>query len=173
MARPSSRWRTTRPCIVPMTMREPMAGRTVDLTAAPESERSMIRTLYWRPSSRVAPVFRQVELVPVGQPGQLRRQFFPLAVGALHRHGEAAGIAARDVALDPADMVDVEDDPLAGRGRDGRDDGNVARRHVVDPARKLGAVFQHEAAEQIDGDAAEAAALFGIHGLDRCCVLHV
>lgn len=44
MAKPSSRWRTTRPCVVPMVTRAPIAGRTLQDTAAPDSERSMIRT---------------------------------------------------------------------------------------------------------------------------------
>lgn len=44
MAKPPSRWRTTRPLVVPIVTLAPMAGRTLLETAAPESERSMMRT---------------------------------------------------------------------------------------------------------------------------------
>ena len=102
MAMPSSKWRTTWPRMVPSVTWMPSAGLTSISTAAPESDRSMMR--HWilaavdelqhahriaRRDAFVAAVFRQVEFVLVGEPGELRGELVLLAVGRDDGHREA------------------------------------------------------------------------------------
>ena len=66
----------------------------------------------------VAAVLGQVQLVPVGEPGELGRELVLLAQRRVDRHGEAALEDADDLALDAADMVDIDDHPLADAAGD-------------------------------------------------------
>ena len=101
----------------------------------------------------MAAVFRQVELVLVGEPGELRGKLVLLAIGRDDRHREAVVERARDDAFDAADMIDIGDDLFARLADPVGAEGDIARRHVGDLARMLGAVFQHEAAIDFHADA--------------------
>jgi len=61
----------------------------------------------------VAAVFRQIEDVAVGKPGQLGGELVALARGGAHAHGEAVVDDAGNLALDPADMVEIGDHAVA------------------------------------------------------------
>ena len=62
----------------------------------------------------VAAVFRQAEDVAVGEPGELGGELVALARRRRDRHGKAVLEQARDLAFEPAEMVDIGDDALAG-----------------------------------------------------------
>jgi hypothetical protein len=55
----------------------------------------------------MAAIFRQIQLVLVGEPGQLRSELVALAVGRQDRHGKAFRREAGDDAFDAADMVNI------------------------------------------------------------------
>src|SRR3954454_4683026 len=61
----------------------------------------------------VAAVFRQIEDVAVGEPGQLCRELVALSRCRTDRHGEAIVDDAGDLALDAADMVEIGDHAVA------------------------------------------------------------
>jgi hypothetical protein len=109
----------------------------------------------------VAAVFRQIENVAVGEPGQLGRELVALARGRADRHGEAVVDDAGDLALDPADMVEIGDDAVADIADAGRQQRQPSRRHVDDLAGKLTPVRQHVAAEQVNLDPLKTPAFFG------------
>ena len=166
MATPSSKWRTIWPRIVPSITWTPMAGLTSISMAAPDSDRSMMRHGYWRPSvscsdadrvarrdALVAAVFGQVEFVLVGEPGELGCEFVALALRGNDRHGEAIRQGAGDDAFDAADMVDIGNDLLARHAGAFRAEGDVAGGHVDDLAGMLGAVLEHESAINLNANA--------------------
>ena len=109
----------------------------------------------------VAAVFRQVEDIAVGEPGQLRRELVALARGGSHGHGKTVVDDAGDPALDPADMVEIGDHAVADIADAGRQQGQSTRRHIDDLAGKFAPVRQHVAAQQMDLHPLEAPALFG------------
>ena len=61
----------------------------------------------------MATILRQVELVLVGEPGQLRGELVLLALRGDDRHGEAVFEGACDDAFDAADMIDIGNDLFA------------------------------------------------------------
>ena len=97
----------------------------------------------------------------VGQPGQLRREFVPLAGGGAYRHGKAIIDDAGDLAFHPADMIEVGDHAIADIADAWSQQGQPARRHIDNLAGKLTAVGEHVAAKQVDLDPLKASALFG------------
>ena len=106
----------------------------------------------------MAAVFRQIEDLPVGEPSELGGELVALARGRRDGHGEAIVESARDLAFEPAEMIDVGDHPFARLAGDRRNQSHAARRHVDDLARKLAPVGQHIAAEQVDPHALMTAA---------------
>ena len=76
-------------------------------------------------------------------------------------HGKTIVDDAGDLALDPADMVEIGDHAVADIADAGRQQGQSARRHIDDLAGKFAPVRQHVAAEQVDFDALEAPSLLG------------
>ena len=109
----------------------------------------------------VAAVFRQVENVAVGEPGQLRRELVAFARGRAHGHGKTVVDNAGDPALNPADMVEIGDHAVADIADPGRQQGQSTRRHINDLARKFAPVRQHIAPKQMDFHPLEAPSLFG------------
>ena len=69
---------------------------------------------------------------------------------------------ARDLALQPAEMVDIGDDAVADIAGNRRDQGDAAGRHVDDLAGEFAAIRQHVAAQQVDADALMAPAFLGV-----------
>ena len=172
-AKPSSRWRTTRPGTLPSVTSAPIGGRWSVATPAPDCDTSMIRQLTLRPLGRirrviglrgietaVAAVFGQIEDVAVGEPGQLGGEFVALARRRRYRHGKAALKDARDVAFEAAQMIDIGDDAFAGLAAHRRDQGHAAGRHIHDLAGEFPPVGQHVAAEEVDADPLKSPALF-------------
>ena len=102
----------------------------------------------------------------VGEPGELGGELVALARRRRDRHGEAVLEQARDLAFEPAEMVDIGDDAFARLADDRRDQRHAAGRHVHDLAGKLAAVGQHIAAEQVDAHALKAAALLAQRSSD-------
>src|SRR6185437_8108874 len=105
-----------------------------------------------RREAAMAAVFRQVEDLPVGEPGELRGKLVALAQCRRNAHGEAVLDEAGDLALEPAEMVDIGDDAFAGIANHRSDQGYAAGRHVDDLTRKFAPVGEHVAAEQVDLD---------------------
>src|SRR5262249_24652619 len=114
-----------------------------------------------RDDAVVTAVFRQVEDIAVGEPGELGGELVALPRRRSDRHGKAVVDDAGDLALDGADLVELRDHAIADIADAGREQGQAARRHVDYLARKLAPVRQHIAAEQVHLDPLEAPALFG------------
>ena len=106
-------------------------------------------------------VFRQIENVPIGQPGQLCCEFVPLAGSCTHGHGKAIVDNAGDLTFNPADVVQIGDHAIADIADSGRQQGEATRRHIDDLAGKLAPIRQHVAAEQVNLHPLKAAAFFG------------
>ena len=77
------------------------------------------------------------------------------------RHRKAVVDDAGDLALDPADMVEIGDHAVADIADAGRQQRQAARRHIDDLAGKLAPVRQHVAAEQMHLDPLKAPPLLG------------
>src|SRR5579884_1079339 len=105
----------------------------------------------------------------VGEPSELSGQLVAFADCRPDCHRKAIGEDARDVALESAQMVDIGDDALARRAAHRSDQCHAARRHIDDLARKLAAVRQHVAAEQVDLDALMTAAILAERPQARSC----
>ncbi len=60
----------------------------------------------------MAAVFGKIEDIAVGEPGELRRQLVAFAGGRPHAHGETVVDNPGDFAFDPADVVEIGDDPV-------------------------------------------------------------
>jgi hypothetical protein len=69
--------------------------------------------------------------------------------------------AAGDLALDPADMVEIGDHAVADIADAGRQQGQAPRRHIDDLAGVFAPVGQHVAAEQVHLHPLEASPLLG------------
>ncbi len=72
-----------------------------------------------RCDTAVAAVFRQIEDVTVGEPGQLGCELVAFARRGRDRHCEAVLEVAGHLAFEPSDMIDVGDDALADLAGDG------------------------------------------------------
>ena len=96
--------------VLPRVTSVPIAGRWSVAIAAPDSDRSMMRQVRLTPFGRirwvdrlarhdaaVAAVFRQVEDVAVGEPGELGGELVALARRRRDRHGEAVLEDARAI----------------------------------------------------------------------------
>ena len=112
-----------------------------------------------RDDTAVAAVFRQTENMAVGEPGELGGELVAFARRRRNRHGEAVLKQPRDLAFEPAQMIDIGDDAFAWCAADRRDQRHAAGRHVDDLTGKFAPVRQHVAAEQIDLHALMAAAV--------------
>ena len=75
---------------------------------------------------------------------------------------------AGDLALEPAEMIDIGDHPVAELRRPQAPSQNAARRHIDDLAGIFAPVGQHVAAEQIDLHPLVFAALLGERKDFRC-----
>ncbi len=75
----------------------------------------------------VAAVLRQIENVAIGQPGKLRGELVALARGGADGHRKAVVDDAGDLALDPADMVEIGDHAIADIADAGRQQGKATR----------------------------------------------
>ena len=149
-------------------------GRFSAAIAAPDSDRSMMRQVILVPSSSVS--------IAIGLRGTIRSwrrssgrlrmsrlasqvswaaSLSRLRGGRADRHGKAVVDDAGDLALDPADMVEIGDHAVADIADAGRQQGQSARRHVDDLAGKFAAVRQHVAAEQVHLHPLEAPPLLG------------
>ena len=109
----------------------------------------------------MAAVFRQIEDVAVGKPGQLRGELVALARRRADGHCKTVVDDARDLAFDAADMIEVGDDAIADRSDARAEQGKAARRHVDDLAREFTAVRQHVSSKQMHFDALKAAPIGG------------
>ncbi len=109
----------------------------------------------------MAAIFRQIEDVAVGEPGQLGGELVALARGRTHAHGEAVVDNAGNLALDPADMVEIGDHAVADIADAGRQQGQPAGGHIDDLARKFAAVRQHIAPQQMNPHTLKTPSLFG------------
>src|ERR1700722_19004591 len=112
---------------------------------------------FLRRDAAVAAVFRRIEQVAIGEPGELGSKLVALSLGGCDRHRKTALELARDVAFEAAQVIDIGDDALAGLGARRRHHRHTARRHINDLAWEFAPVRQHVAAEQIDIDPLEAA----------------
>ena len=114
--------------VLPMVTAAPTGGRRSGLIAmaAPDADMSMTRQATLVPFGRirradriarhetaVAAVFRQIEDLPVGEPGELGGELVALARGRRDGHGKAVVELARDHAFQPAEMVDIGDHAFA------------------------------------------------------------
>ena len=99
-------------------------------------------------------VFRQIEFVLVGKPGQLRRKLVTLALGSNQRKREVVAGSFIDTTLDAADVIEIGHDPLARvrQGLAGND--GIARRHDFDHAFMLAVISPHESTMQVNGHTA-------------------
>ena len=143
-------------------------------TAAPDCDRSMTRTAILLPLGRIS---RAIGLRGMKRPwrrssGRLRmcrlasQVSWAASLSRLRALAEMVmakplSIVARDLALEPAEMIDIGDDPFARLADHRRHQRHAARRHVDHLAGKFAPVLQHIAAEQVDLDALKAPALFG------------
>src|SRR3984957_10327142 len=73
---------------------------------------------FLRRDAAVAAVFRRIEQVAIGEPGELGSKLVALSLGGCDRHRKTVLKMARDVALKAAQVVDIGDDALAGLGAD-------------------------------------------------------
>ena len=90
-----------------------------------------------------------------------------LAGGGADRHGKAVVDDTGDPALDPADMVEIGDHAITDIADARRQQGEAPRRHIDDLARKLAAVGQHVAAQQVHGNTLMPPPLFRRRQDDR------
>ncbi len=164
---PPSKWRTTRPGVLPSVTTLPTDGRSAMVTAAPERETSISRPVTAADvvadrdvdgripgnDSFVPSVLRQAERVSVRQPGELRGELVPLPDRGADGESEPQFGVPYDLTLDPAEMLDVEDDSLADEASHRCHDGDPARGHVEGLARIFLAARQHVAAQERDADA--------------------
>lgn len=79
-------------------------------------------------------------------------------------HGKSAFDRPGHDALDAPDMVEIGDDPLAFLALHGSEQGHTSCGHLGHLAGVLLPVLAHEASEQHDGHAPEAAAVGDDHG---------
>ena len=105
-----------------------------------------------RDKAAVAAVFRQVEKVAVGEPGELGGQLIAFARRGCDCHGKAIGQMACDLAFETAEMVNVGDNPVPDVAAHRRNHGHAARGHVEDLAAIFLAVGQYIAAQEIDAE---------------------
>jgi hypothetical protein len=103
--------------------------------------------------------FGQVQLMPVRQPGELGREFVALAVGGVDAHGKALLENPQDLALEPADMVDIGDDAFADLAKIGSHQRRAAWRHIQNLAGKFLLIGEHIAPKQSQIDPLELAFL--------------
>src|SRR5207244_1848524 len=104
----------------------------------------------------VPTILGQVELMAVGEPGELGGELVFLAERGVDGHGESALIGPHDLAFDAADMVDINHYAFADPSDDGRYQSRASRRNVGGLARIFVAILKHEAAEQVYPDALKA-----------------
>ena len=109
----------------------------------------------------MAAVFRQIEDVTVGKPGELGGELVALSGSGADRHRKPIVDDAGDLAFDAADMVEIGDHAVADIADSGRQQRQPTRRHIDDLARKFAPVRQHVAAEQMHLDALKAPPLGG------------
>ncbi len=108
----------------------------------------------------VAAVFRQVEDLAVGKPGELGCELVALAGRCAHGHREAVVEQAGNLAFDAADMVEISHHALADIAGAGRQHGDAARRHVDHLAGKFAPIRQHVASQQMNFHTLKASPLF-------------
>ena len=89
---------------------------------------------------------------------------------------------ADDLSFDPADMLEIDDDPLADEALDRHDEREPAGRHVEALARIFLPAREHVAADERDGYAPVASAVrrlrhmvegcagSGMHGCGKLCL---
>src|SRR5882757_1665900 len=167
-AKPSSRFRTTRACTLPSMTSDFGGDRRARSRQVDDAARHLAAVLKREHRNRVAghdtvvaAVFRQVEDIAVGEPGELGGKLVALAGGGADRHSKAVVDDPRDLALDPADMVEIGDYAVADIADAGRQQGKAPRRHIDDLAGKFAPVGQHVAAEQMHLHPLEAPTLLG------------
>jgi hypothetical protein len=115
-----------------------------------------------RHETAVAAVFRQVQDVAVGKPGELGCELVALSRRRRDRHGEAVLQLPRDLAFQAAEVIDIGDDAVADFAADRGDQRHAARRHVNDLAREFAPVGQHVAPQQTDPDTLKAPPVLGM-----------
>src|SRR5262249_9640737 len=109
----------------------------------------------------MAAVFRQIKDLPICEAGQVRRKFVPLAQRRRDAHSETIFQDTGYFAFEPAQMVNVGDDPFTGLTGNWRNQGHSTRRHVGHLARKLAPVSKHIAPKQVHLHALMAATFLG------------
>ena len=105
----------------------------------------------------MTPVFRQIKDLPVCEPGELRRKLVPLAQRRRDAHGKPIFQNAGYFAFEPAQVVDIGDDPLTRLTGNRRDQSHPAWRHIGHLAWKLAPVSEHISPKQVDLHALMAA----------------
>lgn len=95
----------------------------------------------------MAAVFRQIEQVFIGQPGELRCHLVALARGGGDVHHETTIDLMDDCTFNASDMVEIGNDALAHYARDWRNDHGIAGGHGQDLAWKFAAVCKHVTAQ--------------------------
>ena len=123
----------------------------------------------FRQAPGIAAVFGQVQDVTVGQPGQSVGQLVSLATGGRDGHGEPGFDVTRDLALDPADMVDIGDNRIANFALDRADDISAAWRDAGNLAGKFAPVGKHAPPKQVHLHAPVAAAIDFLKLVDLRC----
>jgi hypothetical protein len=106
-------------------------------------------------------IFRQVEDLPVGEPGQLCCKLVPLAQRGRNGHCKTIFQHARNFAFEPAEVIHIGNHPFTRLACDRRDQSHAAGRHIDDLARKFAPVSQHVATEKIYLHALMAPAFLG------------
>ena len=72
-------------------------------------------------------IFRQIEDIAVGQPGELGGELVAFARGGADRHGKAIVDDPGDFAFDPADMVEIGNHAVADIADAGGEQSQSAR----------------------------------------------
>ena len=110
----------------------------------------------------VPTIFGKIEFVAVGQPRQNIGDLVALARGVSQFNGKTAIDQAGNLALNPAQVVKIGDDPFSDPARNRCDHCHAPGGHVDHLTWIFMAVFQHEAAENVDPDALMPPLISGI-----------
>src|SRR3546814_10168889 len=106
----------------------PISNRTASLFPYTTLVRSRGRLA--RRQSVMAPVFRESEVVFVGDPGQLCGKLFAFAVGGVDRHRKAGLARCGDHAFQSSEMIEICNDALVHPRASLAQETDVAGRHI-------------------------------------------
>lgn len=103
----------------------------------------------------MAPIFRQIQLVPVCEPSQLCGKLVFLAIRSKDRHGKTIRQRAGKDTLNATDVIDIGNDFFAKPTCVICYERAIARRHVDNLARIFSTILEHVTSIQLDMDTLE------------------